>query len=62
MATQASLSLVLEYDVTVVTDATATIRHVGEWRPLAGTAATDHLYTVTVLIISDTVGLLGGKR
>jgi len=44
MATaQASLSLVAQYDVTVVTDATATVRHVGKWRPLAGTAAAYHL-------------------
>jgi len=43
MTTQASPSLVFEDDVTVITDATAPVGSVGEWRVLAGTAATDHL-------------------
>ena len=51
MATQASLSLVLEYDVTVITDATETVCHVGKWRPLARAVATHHLCRNNFLLL-----------
>ena len=46
MATEARLSLVPEYEVAVVADATATVRPVGERRALARTSAADHLYAM----------------
>ena len=48
MATQAALSLVPEDDVTVVADATAPVRTVGEWHALARTAAAHHLHHTSV--------------
>ena len=46
MATEARLSLVPEYEVAVVADATAAVRPVGERRALARTSAADHLYAM----------------